>query len=258
MEPKKIQKHPGLVAEQKWTQPPNRFSVASLGKECENKQIARPATFSNFLEVLQNRKYITKNKNSFQATELGMKVTDFLVEADFCFVNVQFTAEMEDLLDEVQNATKDKVDLLTEFWTRLKKDIENGKSIKKKQEVTEYDCPKCKGKLLLKHSKFGPFYSCENYKPPKKVKGEKVEQPDSCGFIGKVGEHGEPIEKVVKPKEYAKFACKKCGSKMVKRTSQYGVFFGCSQFPSCRAVADEQGTFKEPKKYKKKWNKKKG
>lgn len=237
-----------LEKEQKFTQPPPRYSVASIGKKCEDEQIARPATFSNFMEVLQQRGYIAKNKKSFQATDLGIKVIDFLTAADFCFVDVKFTAGMEQELDAVQSATTNKVDLLTKFWDRLKGDIEKGKEVRNAASVTKYKCPKCKGSLLSKFSKFGPFYACENYKPPKKVDGKKVEQEGACAFTAKVGDNGEPIEKVAKPKEYADFACTKCGAPMVKRTSKYGEFYGCEGYPKCKMTADMDGNFKEPKK----------
>jgi len=247
-----------LSKDQKWTLPPSRYSVASLGKECENKQIARPATFSNFLDVLKNRKYIIKKNSSFQPTELGVKVIDFLVEADFCFVDVQFTTHLEEKLDSIQAGKNNVTETLSDFWKRLKKDIANGRIIKKQQEISIYICPKCQGKLLLKHSKFGPFFACQNYKPPKKANGKKIPQSGSCTYIAKVGEKGEPVETVIKTKEYAKFKCKKCGSKMVKRTSKKGEqFYGCENFSKsgCRCTASLDGEFSVPKA--KKWKKKK-
>lgn len=239
--------------QQKFTTPPPRYSTASLGKKCEDAQIARPATFSNFIDVLLNRKYIQKNGNSFQPTELGMKVTDFLVNADFCFVDLHFTAEMESLLDEIQNNSKTKIDVLTDFWTRLKNDIEKGKSVKKSVEVTKFKCPKCNGALLQKHSKYGAFLACENYKSSKK-KDDK-----SCSYTAKLGEDGEVVEKVSKKQEYLEFVCEKCGGKMVKRSSKFGDFAGCENYSKlgCKSVADLDGNFKElkPKKWKQ-WKKK--
>lgn len=245
-----------LDKEQKFTLPPPRFSVASLGKKCEDNQVARPATFSNFIETLQHRKYIQKAGKSFQATDLGIKVIDFLTGADFCFVDIKFTSEMEGLLDEIQDSSKNLTEVLSEFWTRLKKDIDSGKNIKKQNELTEHDCPQCKGKLLKKHSQFGPFFACENYKPAKKDKdGNKKHPEGSCSYTATVGEHGEPVTKVPKVKEYADFKCK-CSGKMVKRKSKFGEFYGCENFPKCRMTADMEGVFKEPKKFNKKFGKK--
>ena len=233
-----------LEKEQKETSPPSRYSDASLSKKCENEQIGRPATFANFLETLTNRKYIKREKKSFIPTELGMRVIEFLKKADVCFVDIAFTAGMEDLLDAVATDKKKKLDVLNDFWTRLQHDIASGKQIKIENEKTEFQCPKCNGILLKKHSLFGPFFSCEHYS----------KKEDGCKYTATVGDHGQPVEKIVKPKEYADFNCKKCNAKMIKRESKFGSFYGCSKYPFCRVTADMDGTFKEPKKkfYKKK------
>jgi DNA topoisomerase-1 len=247
---KRIDNFPGLVAEQKFTTPPSRYSDASLSKKCENEQIARPATFGNFLKVLQDRGYIKREKKSFVPTDLGIKVIDFLVAADVCFVNIKFTADMESSLDDIQDAKVDKNDVLLHFWERLKKDIENGNKVKINNQKSTHKCPKCGGFLLKKHSQWGEFFSCENYK------GKESEE--GCKFTAKIDEHGMPIEKQKKEIEYMDFACKLCGSKMVKRSGKYGEFSGCSKYPQCKGVANLDGEFKEPKKkWKKQWNKNK-
>jgi len=242
-----------LEKEQKFTSPPPRYTDSSLAKFCEKKQITRPATIANVFKTLKDRNYVTKKKNTFYPTDTGIAVVDFLTAADMCFVDVEFTAQMEELLDEIQSGSKDNKAVLAEFWDRLKKDIENGKKIKDANQKSEYTCPKCGGALLKKHSKFGAFFSCEHWK---KKKDDDGNETDGCSYTANVGDHGEPVEKVAKVKEYADFKCKKCGSKMVKRSSKYGEFFGCEKFPQCRATADTEGNFKEPSK--KKWKKKEG
>lgn len=229
-----------LEKEQKFTTPPSRYSVASLGKKCEDSQISRPSTFSNFIETLADRKYITKNKNSFQPTELGIRVIDFLVASNFCFVDIAFTAAMEDLLDEIQSATKNKTAVLSAFWERLKKDIDNSKVVKQQKEITDKKCPSCQGKLLCKHSKYGAFFVCEfNKKKDKK-----------CDFLANVGTDGEPQIKEKKPKEYSTISCTKCNKPMVKRTSKFGEFLGCQNFPKCKVIMDVDGNVVEKKKSK--------
>ncbi|MHA2279481.1 MAG: type I DNA topoisomerase [Promethearchaeota archaeon] len=235
-----------LDKEQKWTTPPPRYSDASLQKKCDSAQITRPATFASFLKTLENRGYITRTKKSFEATDLGIRVVDFLTEAKMCFVDLKFTAEMEQLLDEVASGSKDKTKVLKDFWDTLKSNIENGKKVRDELSKTDYECPKCPGKLRRKHSKFGAFYSCENYK-----------KEGGCSYVAKIGDDGKPIEKVVQAKEYAPFVCELCSSKMVKRKSKYGEFYGCETYPSCYAVADLVGTFKKSKKAKKSKKKKK-
>ena len=238
-----------LDKEQRFTKPPPRYSDASLSKKCEDDQITRPSTFASSITTLLDRGYITQEKKAFQATDLGIKVVDFLVGADMCFVSTKFTAEMENKLDQVASNQLPKLELMTEFWTRLKQDIANGEKIKGDNELTEFDCPKCKAKLKLKHSKFGSFFSCSKYS----------KKEDGCDYKAQVGEDGKPFLKEVKQKEYASFDCK-CGNKMVKRSSKYGEFYGCSKFPTCKVTADLEGVFKEPKKFTKNkfYKKKKG
>ncbi len=245
-----------LEKEQKFTSPPNRYTDASLAKLCETKQITRPATVANVFKTLEDRKYVTKKKNTFHPTETGMAVVDFLKKSNMCFVDVEFTADMEDLLDEVQSGSKTEKDILTSFWDRLKGDIENGKKVREESQKTSHKCPLCGGYLLKKHSKFGSFFSCENWKSQTKKQKEAGEEPSGCTYTANIGGDGEPEEKkAAKPKEYADFACKKCKSKMVKRKSKFGEFYGCEKFPQCRATADTEGNFKESKK---KWKKNKG
>lgn len=238
-----------LAKEQKFTLPPPRYSDASLSKRCDKEQIARPATFGNFVEALKNRGYITQTKKTFHATDLGINVIDFLKTSDMCFVDIKFTAKMETLLDEIAEDKKTKEEILAEFWARLKIDIEKGKEVRDKKQLTDHDCPKCKGKLLKKHSQFGAFFACQNW-------SSKKDDDNKCSFIATVGDKGEPVpKKPPAPKEYTDFKCKKCDSKMIKRKSSYGEFAGCEKFPICRAVADLEGNFKESTK--KKWKGKK-
>lgn len=258
-EKKSITSFPGLVSEQKFTSPPSRYSDASLAKKCENEQIARPATFGNFVKLLQDRGYMTREKKAFKPTELGIRVIDFLVAADVCFADLKFTAALEEKLDLIQEGKLDKLTVLSEFWERLKQDLEKGKSIKAQNEITEYKCPLCSGALLKKNSAWGSFYSCSNYKKPKKVKGKEVPQEGSCSYKANIGTDGQPVEKEKKVIEYANFKCKQCGSKMVKRKSSWGEFCGCEKYPACKTTASLDGVFKEnsgKKKFKKYWKKK--
>lgn len=242
-----------LEKEQKWTLPPSRYSDGSLAKKCDAEQIVRPSTVAAYFDLLKDRGYITRKNKSFVATELGMRVVDFLVAANMCFVDIEFTADLEKQLDEIQASSKTKLEVLTAFWTRLKTDIENGKQVKADKEVTTFKCPKCDAFLLLKHSYFGQFFVCQNSKQNEKI--------STCDYKANVGDHGEPVEKIIVPKEYASFPCNKCGAKMVKRTSKAGnQFFGCEKFfKGCRATASLEGEFKVEKTgYKKfkKWKKK--
>lgn len=245
---------------QKFTQPPSRYSVTSLSKKCEEEQIARPATFANFIETLKDREYITNKNKSFEATELGMRVSEFLKKANVCFADLKFTASMEVLLDEIQEGKKTRTEVLTEFWERLKKDLEECKKIKLEAQETSFKCPKCSGKLLKKISKFGPFLSCSNYKAPSKSKKKSkkiTEDTTGCDYKAQIDSDGNIVEKVKKVVEYSDFDCPKCLIKLVKRSGKFGDFLGCSNFSKgCKVTADLEGNIKEYKP-KKKWFKKK-
>ena len=236
-----------LKKEQKFTTPPPRYSEGSITKTCEKLQIGRPSTYAQCIQTLIDRRYVQLNKKSLHATDLGIGVIDFLKTSDFCFVDIDFTAQMEGMLDDIANGDKDKTEVLTEFWSRLKADIENGNKVRLEQQKTDHKCPKCDGTLLKKHSTYGPFYACENY---------KAKDDDACKYIAQVGDEGQPIEKVRKEKEYADFPCKNCSNKMVKRKSQYGEFYGCEKYPKCKTIANMDGEFVEKKKTYKKRTKK--
>lgn len=239
----------GLLAEQKFTSPPPRFGTPSLLKKLEDLQIARPATVGSFIELLKKRNYFEEKNKIFHPTELGMRVVDFLVSADMCFIDVEFTKHMEDLLDGIASGSTSKTQVLEEFWARLKQGIEKGKEVRQKASETDHKCPKCEtGNLLLKHSRFGRFYSCSNYS---NKEGKK------CEYKADVGEAGEPVEKASNtPAVEAEFKCSKCGKSVYRRKSQYGEFWGCSGYPSCKTIFDDNGDVISTKKSSKKTSRK--
>jgi len=240
-----------IKKEKKETQPPKRYSEASTVKNMEKLGIGRPSTFAATLETLKSRKYILIEKKAIHVTPLGLGVIKFLVDSNFCFVDLNFTSEMEDKLDEIAEQKLDKVTVLSDFWERLKQDIENSKKVKLEQSKTDFDCPICneKGisaKLQLRHSNFGAFFGCERYK----------DKDDPCKYIAQVGKDG-PVEKKKKTIEYVEFLCPLCESKMIKRLSKYGEFSGCEKYPKCHGMRDKDGNLIEFKKKSKKKFKKK-
>jgi len=254
-----------LVAVQKFTKPPPLYNGVSLCKTLDELEILRPSMANGTItKILVQREYVTEEKGNLKSTELGERVLDFLVKVDFCFIDPKFTAALESELDNIAAGKKDKLSVLQEFWKRLESDLENAKSVKNTQQTTDFPCPLCNGKLMLKHSKFGSFFSCENYKKPKTVKGKPVKQEGSCEYKADVGEDGTPKEKQKKETkvyEYASFKCSKCSKDVVKRTSKYGKqFWACSGYPSCTTIFNDDGSVVEqnnsPKKKWKKWKKK--
>ncbi|MFW6173639.1 MAG: DNA topoisomerase, partial [Elusimicrobiota bacterium] len=229
------------------TKPPSRFSEASCIKNMKKLGIGRPSTYANTIDTLKSRKYICKEKKSIRVTDVGIRVSEFLKKSDFCFINLDFTANMENDLDKISNSECDKIEVLTEFYERLKQDLKNAQKVRNEEKQTEFKCPKCKEKgidayLLKRFSRFGPFLSCENFNN-KEIK---------CEYIANIGENGEPEEKKPKKKKYSDFLCPKCDSKMVIRKSKYGEFLGCDSFPKCKTIMTLDGEVIEKKKKKSK------
>lgn len=255
---KTINDFPPLLATQKFTHSRPFLNAVSLCSELDKLGILRPSMANGAISnLLLSRGYLENEKGALKSTQLGEKVVKFLIDSDFCFINPQFTADVEKELDLIADGSKDRIQMLQDFWTRLQSDIQNAQSLKEKNQKTDHKCPKCDdGYLLLKHSKFGAFYSCSNYKKPKKVKGKMTPQEGSCDYKANVGEQGEPVEakKIEKEKIYADFKCSKCESPVVQRTSKYGKqFWGCSSYPTCKTVFNNDGTIVEYKK--KTWKK---
>jgi len=229
-----------VKTEQKFTEPPPRYNERSFIKKLEQEGIGRPSTYAAIPKTLSARQYIDNGKNII-VTPLGMKVNDFLAEHGFCFAEIQFTAGMEEKLDDIATNKKNKIDVLNEFWNRLKTDIDKAKTFKKDKILTTFKCLACDNFLEKKTSRYGDFYGCSTY--PK------------CKETYLIGEDGNPVKK--KPKEYAEFECPKCKKKMIKRQGKYGDFYGCSGFPKCKTMCDLEGKMIETKKSFKKFPRKK-
>tara|TARA_Y100000034_G_C6873357_1_gene399055 strand:- start:798 stop:1805 length:1008 start_codon:yes stop_codon:yes gene_type:complete len=233
-----------VKTEQKFTEPPPRFSNTSIVKQLETLGIGRPSTYASIIKTIESRNYIENIKRSISVTDLGIGVSDFLVAADFCFIDLKFTAEMEEKLDDIANKKADKVKILKEFWERLKKDIENAKDKKDELSRSTFRCPKCDAFLLKKHSKFGPFYSCGRYK-------------DGCKYIANVGKDGEPIEKVKVETKESTHLCPNCKQPLIIRVNKKGgEYLGCRswQQADCKGFFDTDGNkikFKKRKRYEK-------
>jgi len=245
-----------IKTERKETQPPKRYTEASFTKKLEEMGIGRPSTYASIPKTLVGRGYIESGK-SITVTDLGLKVTDFLIKAEFCFVDLSFTSAMEEKLDLIASQKVTRTDVLKEFWEQLKKDLEKAKSVHE-QTRSKYPCEQCKangreGSLVLRHSRYGSFFSCTNYK----------DKDNPCVCKMDVGKNGEPIEKVQKEKKYSDIPCPKCGARLVERPTRKGSCLGCEKYPKCQGLYDLEGNeivFKKKtykKKYKKKATKKK-
>ncbi len=216
-----------LLSEQHFTEPPARYTEATLVKKLEELSIGRPSTYAPTLETIQNRLYVELEEKKFKPTVIGELVTDLLVEHFPTIIDYQFTAEMEDKLDDIASGKLDKTTVLKEFYTPYAKLLsQKDKELKKSeivQEETDKDCPKCSKKLVIKMGRYGKFYACGGY-------------PD-CEYTEKIIGDGTSQTPHI-PEEVGR-NCPQCNSPLVKRKGRFGFFVGCSTFPTCKYI--EQG-----------------
>jgi len=212
-----------VVPEQKFTQPPPRFSEATLVKELEEKGIGRPSTYAAILSTIQDRGYAVKDKGRFHVTPLGELVTDLLVESFPDILNVEFTAQMEDRLDRIEEGLDDWRKTLADFYGSFKKDLDQAKegmrNVKKETTPTDLECEKCGAKMVIRWGRNGEFLACSRW-------------PD-CKNSKEFRRLDDGTIEVVHP-EVSKETCDLCGAPMVVRNGRYGKFLSCSRYPDCR------------------------
>ena len=235
LEPGRDYRPTKLEASQHYTQPPPRYSEATLVKELEKKGIGRPSTYAAIISTIQERGYVKLEQRRFSATELGEIVTDRLVEHFGDLINTDFTARMESDLDMVENGSTRWDQVVQRFHELFMQDLERAQtamqSLKANPELSEVKCDKCGAPMAVLYNKRGKFLGCSRYPECKNT------QP----MEGK-REKSEVIE--------TEHKCKKCGSPMVIRTGRRGRFLACTGFPKCKSTAsvDDQGRIVEPKK----------
>jgi DNA topoisomerase-1 len=202
-----------LIPSQHFTQPPPRYTEATLIKALESNGIGRPSTYAPIISTIQERNYVGKNgEKRFEPTRIGFLVNDLLVENFSKIVNIDFTAEMEGDLDKIAQAKAKLVPAIRKFYDPFIKNLEKKrKEVARKRLIegkTDEVCPKCQGNLVIKISKFGEFYACSNY--PK------------CRYIKDI------------PKSL-KIDCPKCkkGEIVERKTRNKKIFYGCSLWPDC-------------------------
>ena len=218
-----------LEGKQHFTQPPPRFTESALVKELEERGIGRPSTYATILSTIQDREYVIKEKNRLKPTLLGCAITDLLIEGFPEVMDVQFTAEMEEKLDEVEEGNVNWVDLLNGFYKEFGKRLEQAevsmRSLRREGMPTELDCEQCGGQMIIKWGKRGEFLSCSKYPECKNAKQFEY------------GEDGEiRIKEKKEPEIRHDILCDLCGKPMVVRKSRYGKFLGCTSYPECKGI----------------------
>lgn len=209
-----------VLPTQHFTEPPPRYSEASLVKSLEERGIGRPSTYSSIIQTLQQRDYVTLEKKRFMPTDVGRVVARFLTEHFSKYVDYDFTAKLENDLDEIATGDKAWIPVLDDFWTPFNDQIGHiDKSVQRKDvttEMTEEKCPKCDHLLAIRLGKRGRFIGCTNY-------------PDCDHTASLDGEENTSEPEVVQDR-----SCPSCDSELVIKVGRYGKFIGCSKYPSCK------------------------
>ena len=208
--------------EQHFTEPPPRFSEASLVRALEEHGIGRPSTYASIISTLQAREYVTLDKRRFYPTDVGRVVSKFLTNHFTQYVDYDFTARLEDELDAVSRGEKEWVPLMKAFWQPFSELVKDKDASVSRKDVTteELDeaCPKCGQPLSLRLGRRGRFIGCTAY--------------PECDYTRNVGEEGESSE----PEVVEGRKCPQCESNLIIRTGRYGKFIGCSSYPDCKYI----------------------
>jgi DNA topoisomerase I len=210
-----------ILPEQHFTEPPPRYSEASLVKALEEYGIGRPSTYASIISTLQSREYVTMDKKRFFPTDVGRIVNKFLTEHFTQYVDYDFTAHLEDDLDAISRGEKEWVPTIRTFWEPFKALVDDKDKNVDRKDVThekiDEKCPKCGGDLAIRLGRRGRFIGCDNY--------------PECDYTRNVGEDADAEPEVIKDRK-----CPECGSDLIIRHGRYGKFIGCSSYPDCRHI----------------------
>ena len=263
-----------LKPEQKFTQPPPRYSEATLVKALEENGIGRPSTYASIISVIQAREYVNKLEGRFKPTMLGMMLVEKLLSPAFDdILDVEYTSKLEEQLDEIEQGKNDYESTLGSFYQKFKKDLKRAaKEMLNLKEGYEPDppvaCDKCGKPMVIKSGKFGLFLACSGYPecentreleaPEAGAEGEIDETCENCGkpMVVKRGRFGQFLactgypeckttRKLIttkqgvtaaKPDQVLDEKCPKCGSNLVLKHGRFGEFTACSNYPTCKYV----------------------
>jgi DNA topoisomerase-1 len=262
-----------LEPTQHFTQPPPRYSEATLIKALEKEDIGRPSTYAPIIQTIQDRGYVEQKERRFHATSLGMIVTDLLVEHFPKILDLKFTAHMEDELDDIATAKEDMVKVLDEFYHPFQDALKAAETRMQRVQVPSTEtCQVCGAPMVVKFSKTGQFLSCSKYpecKTTRRIDGSErvaaVETEHRCPKCGKplmkrdgkrgtflscagypactgtynIDAEGNPVPSIVETEH----VCEKCGKPMALRQGSRGAFLGCTGYPKCRNTmpVDDKG-----------------
>ena len=212
-----------LDTQQKFTQPPPRFSEASLVRELEEKGIGRPSTYATILSTIQDREYVRLEKSKFSPTELGKVVTELLVQSFPTVLDLAFTADMENKLDAIESGANKRVKTLEDFYKLFSAELDKAKdemrNVKREETPTDLVCDKCNAPMVIKWGKNGRFLCCSNY-------------PDCKNTMNFTHDENGKVKHVETQTTDVK--CNKCGKSMQVKEGRFGQFLACSGYPECK------------------------
>lgn len=204
-----------LNPEQRFTKPPARYTEASIIKAMEEKGIGRPSTYATIMQTLYKRDYVKKDGKQLVPSNLGVQVTEYLEQYFGEVVDVQFTAEMEDRLDAIEENSEPWYNVVDSYYKPLLKEVDvamHGHKVAVQDEISDVTCDKCGAPMVIKTGKYGKYLACSNYPACSNIKSLKEKTP---------------------PKE-TNIVCEICGAKMLEREGKYGKYLSCSNYPNCR------------------------
>ena len=211
---KEVAESIGLVPEQHYTKPPARYTEAKLIKELEELGIGRPSTYATIMDTIRERGYVKMEEKKFVPTDIGIETTKKLQEFFSDLINVEYTRDMENELDEIADGKLVWNKVLEEFYKLFEPRVKEAFSDmeKKAPQETGETCPECGSPLVIRKGKYGEFTACSNYPTCKYIKKEEHEVVELCD-------------------------CPNCGSKIVEKTTRKGKkFYGCSNYPKCKTA----------------------
>ena len=211
---------------QHFTQPPPRYTQASLIKELDEKGIGRPSTYAAIISNILDREYVLQNEGrSLAPTDLGFLVTDLLVESFPDILNVEFTAGMEDELDKIEEGKEKWTKAMKRFYTPFSRDLKKAekemRDVKRQEVPTEIDCDKCGAKMVIKWGRNGEFLACPQYPECKNTKNFNRSETGAVEIAAE---------------EEVSETCGECGRPMLLRWGKFGKFLGCSGYPECKNI----------------------
>ncbi len=229
-----------LISEEKFTEPPGRYTEAGLVKELEARGIGRPSTYASIMKTIEERGYTKKEGKTLFPTDVGEVVSDFLEKHFMNYISDSFTAEMEDELDEISRGEREYEKTLKDFYGPFLKDVKSKEKLEKATNLGEapenIKCPKCGSAMIIKLSRGGKFYSCSKYPDcdgALTLDGTELKGPEETGE--KCPECGLPAQAGEKKKKVA-------GGMLVirERRDGSGTFISCSRYPKCKFIKNDE------------------